>query len=166
MAVELWNNSWGKTKNAIIFYNVCSCWFYRSNIKKHEILMSTMLKIVQRYKKTTTVTHNHKHSNHHLEILKRFGFASMLLGKTLRWRCLPTDTSCGSVFHDVLLLFLCAAQLGFGKQKPRHSKHLENLNKELSLRYYPWNEDWSLWLLLAATFRADSLENSSTARQR
>lgn len=146
MAVELWNNSWGKTKNAIIFYNVCSCWFYRSNIKKHEILMSTMLKIVQRYKKTTTVTHNHKHSNHHLEILKRFGFASMLLGKTLRWRCLPTDTSCGSVFHDVLLLFLCAAQLGFGKQKPRHSKHLEDLNTELSPRYHHWNEDWSLWL--------------------
>ena len=75
-------------------------------------------------------------------------------------------SSCGNAFHDVLLLFLCAAQLKFGKQKPRHSKHLENLNKELSLRYYPWNEDWSLWLLLAATFRADSLENSSTARQR
>ena len=81
----------GLTKNTIISYKVCSCWFYRSNIKKHEILMSTMLNIVQRYKKTTTVTHNHNHSKHHLGILKRFGFASMLFGKTLRWRCLPSS---------------------------------------------------------------------------
>ena len=41
--------------------------------------MSTVLNIVQRYKKTTTVTNNHNHNDHHREILKRFEFATMLL---------------------------------------------------------------------------------------